>query len=196
MPVCPRVWSASCPATRLLDTLIQTIALHIPTGDPADENVLCGPVIDTASAGRIQEWIEQAVTAQAVLLHKPRREGNLLTPAILSQVREDLPIVAREVFGPVVVVETYRGINRAIELAAGTRYGLHAAIYSNDIRKVMHAFEEIEVGALIHNDCPSYRIDPMPEGGVKISGTGLAGGARRAIEEMTQARLLVMDTRI
>lgn len=181
---------------RLLDTLIQTIALRIPTGDPADENVLCGPVIDAASAGRIQEWIDQAVDAQAALLHKPRREGSVLTPAVLSQVREDLPLAAREVFGPVVIVETYRGINRAIELATGTSYGLQAAIYCNDLRKVMRAFEEIEVGALIHNDYPSYRIDAMPAGGVKISGTGLAGDARRAIEEMTQARVLVVDTRI
>ncbi len=180
---------------RLLDTLIQTVTLRIPTGDPADENVLCGPVIDTASAGRVQEWIEQAVAAQAVLLHEPRRSGNVLTPAILTQAREDLPIVAREVFGPVVVVETYRGINRAIELASTTQYGLQTTIYSHDIRKVMHAFEEIETGVLIHNNFPSYRIDPMPGGGLKASGTGL-GGPRRAIEEMTQERLLVVDTRI
>ncbi len=59
----------------------------------------------------------------------------------------------------------------------------------------MHAFEEIETGVLIHNNFPSYRIDPMPGGGLKASGTGL-GGPRRAIEEMTQERLLVVDTRI
>ncbi len=180
---------------RFLDELIQTATLRIPVGDPAHEDVLCGPVVDTASAGRIQEWIDQAISAAAVPLLEAKREGNVLTPAVLTQVKEDLPLAAREAFGPVVVVETYRGINRAIELAGRTSYGLQTAIYSNDIRKVMLAFQEIEAGVLIHNDYPSYRVEAMPCGGVKASGMG-RGGARQAIEEMTQARVLVVDARI
>jgi acyl-CoA reductase-like NAD-dependent aldehyde dehydrogenase len=180
---------------RLLDTLIQTASLQIPTGDPAREDVLCGPVVDTASAGRIQEWVDQAVAAEAALLLEPRRDGNVLTPAVLTQVKEDLPLATREVFGPVVVVETYRGINRAIELAAKTQYGLQTAIFSNDIRKVMRAFEEIQTGTLIHNDYPSFRVDALPYGGVKASGMGRSG-PRHAIEEMTEGRVLVVDTRI
>jgi len=180
---------------RFLDGLIQTAALQIPAGDPAREEVLCGPVVDTASAGRIQEWIDQAISAEAVPLLEPKREGNVLTPAVLTQVKEELPLAAREVFGPVVVVETYRGIHRAIELAGRTHYGLQTSIYSNDIRKVMRAFEEIETGALIHNDYPSYRVDSMPYGGAKTSGLG-RGGPRYAIEAMTEPRALVVDGRI
>ncbi len=190
-----RIYVHDRATRRFLDVLIQTAATKVPTGDPAEESVLCGPLIDATNADRVLEWIDQAARAEATLLLEPRREGNVVTPAVVTQAKPELPIVAREVFGPVVVVETYRGFNRAIELAADTAYGLQAAVFTNDVRKLMRAHEQIEAGALIHNDYPSYRIDPMPYGGLKESGFG-RGGPRDALRMMTQARLLVVNPRM
>jgi len=149
-------------------------------------------MIDSSNADRILEWIDQATSQGGKLLLKPKRNDNVISPAVLTQVPRGLPIVAREAFGPVVVIETYRGLQTAINQVNDTVYGLQAAIFTNSLPKVMKAFHELEVGAIIHNDYPTYRTDPMPYGGVKESGTG-RDGARNTIEEMTEARLLVLN---
>ncbi len=64
-------------------------------------------------------------------------------------------------------------------------------MFTNDIRKAMRAWDELEVGGVIVNDVPSWRVDNMPYGGVKDSGLGREG-IRYAIEDMTEMRLLVM----
>lgn len=187
-----RIFVHERAAVRFYETFLEATQGSIPCGDPADETVLCGPMIDSGNADRILEWIDQAVSAEARLLLEPKREGNVVSPAVLTKVAADLPIVAREAFGPVVVIETYRGFNQVLDSVNASSYGLQAAIFSNDIRKVMRAFNEIEVGAVIHNDYPTYRIDPMPYGGMKESGMGREG-PRYAIEEMTEPKLLVLN---
>lgn len=177
---------------RFLDTFLAVAHTEIPCGDPSDSATLCGPLIDGGNADRILEWIDQAVAANAGTLLKAQRTGNVISPTVLTQVPTHLPIVAQEVFGPVVVLETYRGLNTGLKLANGTDFGLQTAIFTRDIRKLMRAYDQLEVGAVIHNDYPSYRLDPMPFGGVKSSGVGREG-PRYAIEEMTERRLLVLQ---
>ncbi len=186
-----RIYVHDRAARRFYKTFLEVAKSYLTCGDPADPEVLCGPMIDSGNADRVLEWVDQARSAEATVLLEPRRDGNVVSPAVLSQVPPELPIVAREAFGPVVVVETYRGINGAIQRVNDSAYGLQAAIYSNDLRKVMRAYDRIEVGAVIHNDYPTYRIDPMPYGGVKESGQGREG-PRYAIEEMTEPRMLVL----
>jgi len=187
-----RIYVHERAATRFYKAFIDVTSNAIRCGNPADSNVICGPIIDSSNADRILEWIDQATTGGAKLLVKPKRDGNVITPAVLSKVPTELPIVAREAFGPVVIIETYRGMNRAVNLVNQTDYGLQAAIFTNSLPKVMQAFAQLEVGAIIHNDYPTYRTDPMPYGGVKESGTGREG-PRYAIEEMTEPRLLVLN---
>src|SRR5205814_2391080 len=93
-------------------------------------------------------------------------------------------VVAEEVFGPVVVLERADSADDAIARAASTRFGLQCGIFTNDVRVVLAAWQRLEVGAIIHNDAPAFRVDLMPYGGVRDSGLGREG-PRIAVEEMT-----------
>ncbi len=70
-------------------------------------------------------------------------------------------------------------------------YGLQTGVFTNDLQHSWQAFNELEVGGVIVNDVPTYRIDHMPYGGVKDSGLGREG-LRWSIEDMTEVRLMVM----
>lgn len=187
-----RIFVHERAATRFYNAFLEVAKTAIRCGDPNDIDVVCGPMIDAGNADRILEWIDQATAGGGELILEPKRDGNVITPAVLTRVPKTLPIVAREAFGPVVVIETYRGLQQAINMANDTIYGLQAAIFTNSLPKVMKAFNQLEVGAVIHNDYPTYRCDPMPYGGVKESGTGREG-PRYTIEEMTEPRLLVIN---
>ena len=80
----------------------------------------------------------------------------------------------------------------AIRIANTGDYGLQVGIFTQDINRVMRAFEEMDVGGVIINDISTFRTDQMPYGGVKGSGTGREG-PRFAIEEMTELRLMVIN---
>jgi acyl-CoA reductase-like NAD-dependent aldehyde dehydrogenase len=97
-----------------------------------------------------------------------------------------------EAFGPVVVIEPYDDFEDALADVNHSKYGLQAGLMTRDAGRILTAFRELEVGALIVGDTPSWRLDPMPYGGVKDSGLGREG-IRWAIEEMTEPRMLVMS---
>ena len=79
-----------------------------------------------------------------------------------------------------------------IEAVDRSEYGLQAGIFTNDLSAALAAFERIEVGTVVVNDVPTYRVDPMPYGGVKASGAGREG-PRWAIEDYTEMRMLVLN---
>lgn len=181
-------------AARFIEAFLQTTREKIRCGDPLDEGVIAGPMIDAKNADRIQSWFTQAVDSGGTCLLKPRRDGNVLSPGVLTRVPKELPIVAQEAFGPVVVIEEYREYEEALGGINESTYGLQAAVFTNDVRKIMQAYDRLEVGGIIHNEYPTYRVDPMPYGGVKESGCGREG-PRYAIKEMTEMRLLVLEAR-
>jgi acyl-CoA reductase-like NAD-dependent aldehyde dehydrogenase len=96
-----------------------------------------------------------------------------------------------EVFGPVVVLATYRGFDDALAAVNDSDFGLQCGVYTRDVGKLWRAYERLEVGAVIHDDVPLFRADHMPYGGVKGSGFGREG-PRYAIEAMTEPRLLAL----
>jgi glyceraldehyde-3-phosphate dehydrogenase (NADP+) len=104
-----------------------------------------------------------------------------------------LPVCAREVFAPVVVIERFSEFKDAVRAINASDFGLQAAVFSNDLRNVSFAYEYLEVGGVIVNDAPTYRMDHMPYGGVKDSGYGREG-VRYAIEEMTEMKLLSLPS--
>ena len=97
-----------------------------------------------------------------------------------------------EAFGPVVLVEPYDDFEQALADVNHSKYGLPAGLLTRDAGRILTAYRELEVGALIVGDTPAWRLDPMPYGGVKDSGLGREG-IRSAIEEMTEPRMLVMS---
>lgn len=101
----------------------------------------------------------------------------------------------QEVFGPVVAVEPYRTLDEAVEKVNDSVYGLQAGIYTRDLDRAFDAARRMEVGGVMINDIPTFRVDHMPYGGVKQSGMGREG-PRYAIEEMTELKLICWKTRL
>ena len=162
------------------------------TGDPLDESVDVGPLIDEANARRAESWIQEAVQGGARLAVGGRRKGSILEPAVLLDTRADMRVNCEEVFAPVTTVRPYADLEEALGILNDSPYGLQAGLFTYDIRKIWRAFEVAEVGGLIVNDISGFRVDHMPYGGVKESGQGREG-VRYAIEEMTELKLLVLS---
>ncbi|MBB5020753.1 aldehyde dehydrogenase family protein [Desulfurispira natronophila] len=162
------------------------------TGDPMDDNTIVGPMIEEGEAIRVKKWIDEAVAQGASILCGGERQGTFLQPTILENTNEDMAIVSEEAFAPVVCLMSYDSIEEAIERVNNSQFGLQAGIYTADINTAFYAIDHMYVGGVIVNDMPTYRIDNMPYGGVKLSGTGREG-ARFSVEEMTELRTVVFN---
>jgi acyl-CoA reductase-like NAD-dependent aldehyde dehydrogenase len=163
----------------------------LTAGDPAVEATEVGPLIRLAEAERVESWIGEAVKGGAKLVAGGQRKGSLVAPAILTGTKPGMKVRDEEVFGPVVAIEPYDDFEQALADVNHSKYGLQAGLLTRDAGRILTAYRELEVGALIVGDTPSWRLDPMPFGGVKDSGLGREG-IRSAIEEMTEPRMLVI----
>jgi acyl-CoA reductase-like NAD-dependent aldehyde dehydrogenase len=160
-------------------------------GHPLDPSTDISSLITPQDAERIEDWIEEAVQAGARLLVGGARRGRAtVEPAILTDVPPHVRLSCKEAFGPVVAVNSYDRLDDAIRMVNDSEYGLQAGIYTRDLRKAFHAARHVRVGGFLINDVPQYRVDHMPYGGVKLSGTGREG-PRYAIWEMTEVKLVV-----
>jgi len=163
----------------------------IIAGDPLDEKTDLSCVIDEDNLKRLEEWVKEAETQGGKILCGGKKESALFLPAIMEDVPCNCSVVEKEVFGPVVVIEKYDDFDEALKKVNSSRYGLQAGIFTNKMNLILKAFNEIEVGGLMVNDIPTFRIDTMPYGGVKDSGTGREG-PRWAIEEMTEIKTMIL----
>jgi acyl-CoA reductase-like NAD-dependent aldehyde dehydrogenase len=170
--------------------LVQAVAA-LPMGDPRDEKTFIGPMISEGEAERLHGWIQRAVDGGARLLCGGTRTGAMLAPTVLANVPLDTEMNCEEAFGPAVALYAYRDFETALAQVNASRFGLQAGVFTHDIRKAMRAWDVLEVGGVVVNDVPSWRVDNMPYGGVKDSGLGREG-IRYAIEDMTEIRLLVI----
>ena len=161
-------------------------------GDPMLEDTDIGPVIDDHSADRIMEWIDEALDMGAKLITGGGRDGRMIEPTVLMDVNETVNMFCSEVFGPVILVESYSDFDKALENVNNSRYGLQAGVFTKDMKRAFKAYEALEVGGVVVNDYPSFRVENMPYGGVKDSGVGKEG-LRYAIEDMTELKLMVVN---
>ncbi|MDP2207993.1 MAG: aldehyde dehydrogenase family protein [Bacteroidota bacterium] len=161
-------------------------------GDPTKLETVVGPLIDKSAADRVTDWITEAVASGAKILTGGKRNGLVIEPTVISDAKPDMKIVCEEIFGPVVTLHTFKLFEDAVSEINNSKYGLQAGVFSNDFKNIMFAFENLEVGGIVVNDFPTYRIDHMPYGGVKDSGIGREG-LKYAIEEMTEPKLLVLN---
>ncbi len=165
----------------------------LPCGDPLDPKTVVGPMIDAGAADRVQAWTDEAIRAGAEALLSPTRAGNVLTPGLLAGVPRDAKVSCREVFGPVTIVAPYRDWPEALATVNDSDFGLQAGVFTHDVNRIHQAFHGLEVGGVIANDFPTLRVDNFPYGGVKDSGFGREG-VRYAMEEMSEPRMLVINT--
>ena len=169
-------------------------AAKLKTGDPMDDTTDVGPLIRDLDAMRAEEWVQEAVAAGASLLCGGHRQGSLLEPTVLTGTTPGMRVNCLEVFAPIVTVEPYDDFLDAVRRVNDSPFGLQAGVFTNDVRLLLRAYEELQVGGVIAGDVPSFRMDHMPYGGVKESGTGREG-LRYAIEEMTEQKLLAFNVR-
>jgi acyl-CoA reductase-like NAD-dependent aldehyde dehydrogenase len=175
----------------LVDRLLAAVA-DLKTGDPRDELVDVGPMISESAAIRAEAWVNEAVAQGAHLLVGGTRQGAVLAPTVVTDVDPSMSLGCQEVFAPVLAVMVYDTFEQALGLANSTDYGLQSGVFTNDIGRIMQAYETIEVGGLMINDVSTFRVDHMPYGGVKNSGIGREG-VRYAVEEMTEQKLMVIN---
>jgi len=176
---------------RYLTALVDRVRTLV-VGDPLDEKTDVGPMINLEGAKRVESWVEEAVAAGAKALTGRKREGTIYHPTVLTETRPEMRVNCAEVFGPVVTVEPYDSFEKALQQVNDSPYGLQAGVFTHDIKAVFHAYEQLQVGGVMINEIPSFRVDHMPYGGSKDSGLGREG-ARYAIEEMTERRILVIN---
>ena len=170
---------------------VEGCAKKLACGNPKKDTTVVGPMVRPAEADRIEAWVSEAIAGGAKHVLAGERKGSVISPVILTGTKTGMKVRDEELFGPVVLIEPYDDFEDALAEVNRSRYGLQAGLLTRDAGRILTAYRELEVGALIVGDTPSWRLDPMPYGGVKDSGLGREG-LRSAMEEMTEPRMLVM----
>lgn len=176
---------------KTVDLLLDEVR-KLKSGDPLDETVTFGPMIDENNAIRIESWINQAVHEGAELLIGGKRNGSYYPPSVLTRVKNTSKLCCQEAFGPILALEPYSDFQSALNTVNDSDFGLQAGVFTNQMDKAMRAFNQLEVGGVAINDVPTFRVDNMPYGGIKDSGFGREG-VSYSIAEMTELKLLVLN---
>ena len=164
----------------------------LKVGDPRDADIDVGPMISLRDAERAEAWVSEARKAGASVLYGGSREGTMFPPTVLTETAPNMRVNCDEVFAPVVTVSPYETWDDAVATINDSPYGLQAGVFTNDMKRIMDAWERIEVGGLQVNGVSTFRVDHMPYGGIKASGYGREG-VKYAIEDMTELRLMVLN---
>ena len=162
------------------------------TGYQLDEDTDMGPMINEKEAIRVIDWVEDAVGKGANLLTGGTREGTLVQPTVFEKMPASAKLDCQEVFGPVVSLYPVKTLDEAIEKSNAVDYGLHGAIFTQDLNQAFYAIKKMDVGSVIVNDSTDYRIDLMPFGGVKNSGLGREG-IKFSLQEMTEPKVVCFN---
>ena len=175
---------------RFKDMLVERTKTLV-AGDPKDRDTFIGPMISEKEASRLKGWIDEAVEGGASLLTGGKCEGNMLEATLLEGVHKDAKALNEEAFGPLAILQKFSDFDDALAEVNRSTFGLQAGIFTRDLFKMFDAWDRLEVGGVVINDVPSYRVDNMPYGGVKDSGLGREG-IKFAMEDMTEIRNLVI----
>ena len=165
---------------------------NLKHGDPLDASTDISSMIDEENAIRIEQWVNEAVKGDAKLICGGNRDGAYYNPTVITNTKKEMKVCSQEVFGPVVVIESYNSLNEAVSLINSSEYGLQAGIFTNKLDEQNYAFNEIKAGGVIINDVPTFRVDHMPYGGIKNSGFGREG-VKYAMLDMLEPKLMVRD---
>ena len=163
-------------------------------GDPKNRDTFIGPMISEGEATRLDGWIQEAVAGGATLLCGGKRDGAMLEATLLEGVDRATKLNVEEAFGPVAFLIPFATFDEALDVVNASKFGLQAGVFTRDLFQMLDAWDRLEVGGVIVNDVPSYRVDNMPYGGVKDSGLGREG-IKFAMEDMTEIRNLVIRRR-
>jgi acyl-CoA reductase-like NAD-dependent aldehyde dehydrogenase len=174
------------------DALLGYVKDKVKTGDPRDRETVIGPMIAPETAQKVVKWVDQAIAAGAKLATEKTIDGQCVGPIVLEQVPEDQPISCEEAFAPVVLLEPYDDFDDAIAKVNRSRWGMQTGVFTRDLKLANQAFESLDVAAVLINQVPTFRVENMPYGGIKLSGFGREG-LKYAMEEMTERKTLIVN---
>ncbi|MEX1158713.1 MAG: aldehyde dehydrogenase family protein [Thermomicrobiales bacterium] len=173
-------------------TKLASAVATIKAGDPLDPDTELGPMIDDKATRRIDDWVRSAVSEGGRVLTGGKANGRFYEPTVLVDVARESFVCSREAFAPIVSVFPTKDWDDTLSKINDSVFGLQAGVFTSNLEHALQAFDRLDVGGVILNDVPVYRIDHMPYGGVKDSGLSREG-LRYAIEDMTETRLLVVN---
>jgi acyl-CoA reductase-like NAD-dependent aldehyde dehydrogenase len=157
-------------------------------GDPMDDSLDMGTVIDAEAAKLFEARVNEAVSQGAKLLLGNQREGPLYSPTVLDHVRPEMTLVKEETFGPVSPVIRFKTVDEAITLVNGTAFGLSSGLCTNRLDIITRCINELQVGSVNVWEVPGYRLELTPFGGIKDSGLGVKEGVLEAMKGFTHVK--------
>ncbi len=187
-----RIYAVKSVFAQFRDLLVKEFAA-LNAGDPNNTSVTVGPIIDKGHFERISSWVDEAVKGGAQVLAggKPFDAAhNIYGATLLTGTKREMKVNCAEVFGPVAILEEVADFHEAISRVNDSTYGLQAGVFTDSVANMKRAHDELEVGGIIMNNVPGFRLDSMPYGGIKDSGLGREG-VKYAMEEMSEPRLIV-----
>lgn len=168
---------------------------NIKYGNPFEEDTIVGPMITEKEAERIEEWIKEAEKENGKILIGGERKGAILEPTVMSNVALKSKVNVDEAFAPFVTLNKFDDFKQAVSMVNDSKYGLQAGVFTKDINNAFYAYNNIDVGGVVINDVPTYRMDSMPYGGVKLSGNSREG-VKYAMEEMSELKVMVVESKL
>ena len=174
------------------DALLRYVRDKVKTGDPRSRDTVIGPMIAPEAVQKFSKWVDQAVAAGAKLATEKTIDRQCVGPVVLEEVPEDQPISCEEAFAPVLVLAPYDDFADALAKVNHSRWGMQTGVFTRDLKVAHQAYESLEVAAVLINQVPTYRVENMPYGGIKLSGFGREG-VKYAMEEMTERKTLVVN---
>jgi glyceraldehyde-3-phosphate dehydrogenase (NADP+) len=184
-----RVFVQASVASEFKKLLVAEIE-KLKVGDPSEKDTVVGPLIDAQNADRVESWVKEAVSDGAQILCGGKRSKNLLHPILITKVKAEAKISCDEVFGPVVVLDTYEKFEDAISRVNESPFGLQAGVFTDSARLIDKAIDALDVGGVLINEIPTYRADHLPYGGSKDSGLGREG-LRYSMQEYSELKTVV-----
>ena len=169
-------------------------AKNLKIGEPQDPKTEISAMIDENNAIRVQQWVDEAIRGGAKVLCGAKRDAAYYEPTVLTQTHNKMKVCALEVFGPVVTLESFDDFEQGVDFINDSQYGLQAGVFTDNYSEINYAFNHIDVGGVVINDVPTFRVDHMPYGGIKNSGFGREG-VKYSIAEMMELKLLVLPNK-
>ncbi|KXK19222.1 MAG: Aldehyde Dehydrogenase [Chloroflexi bacterium OLB15] len=166
---------------------------RLVVGDPLDEATELGPLINDAAADRIHSWLEEAKLSGAQVVAGGTRNGRTIQPTVLEGVDSRMKVMCAEIFGPVVNLIPFDSFEQALDAVNDSEFGLQAGVFTSDLKRALQAVKRLDVGGVMINESPMFRVDQMPYGGNKNSGVGREG-PRYAVEDMTVLKMVVLQS--
>jgi acyl-CoA reductase-like NAD-dependent aldehyde dehydrogenase len=172
----------------------KAFAESLKVGSPYEADTKVGPMISVKEVDRVEAWIQEAIDEGAALVCGGKRQGERnYMPTVLTDVKDSMKVVGRELFGPAIVIIPYSDFDEAISRANDSIYGLQTGVFTQNLNLAMKAAKEIEAGGIIINETPFTRVDTMPYGGIKKSSAGGKEGPKYVIEEMTDVKTILIN---